>query len=200
MHEPRFKRGLAIGYAVSPTGADHCHSLHDSGLVYGTDEGWMPEARLRTLGILEPMALESLGPEKVRAAVYGTLDWVLNNCLPVCLMTPWDLDQRVELVRAATGWDVSAYELVKVAERAMTLARVFDAREGFTAEDDHLPERFHGPTTSGPLADGGIDGQELREAIHTYYGMMGWDTETGIPLPAKLHELGVSWAAEHLPR
>jgi aldehyde:ferredoxin oxidoreductase len=29
MHEPRYKRGLAIGYAVSPTGADHCHSLHD---------------------------------------------------------------------------------------------------------------------------------------------------------------------------
>ncbi|NLX43640.1 MAG: aldehyde ferredoxin oxidoreductase, partial [Chloroflexi bacterium] len=32
MHEPRLKRGLAIGYAVSPTGADHCHSLHDTGL------------------------------------------------------------------------------------------------------------------------------------------------------------------------
>jgi len=32
MHEPRLKRALAIGYAVSPTGADHCHALHDTGL------------------------------------------------------------------------------------------------------------------------------------------------------------------------
>jgi aldehyde:ferredoxin oxidoreductase len=30
MHEPRFKKALGVGYAVSPTGADHCHNLHDS--------------------------------------------------------------------------------------------------------------------------------------------------------------------------
>jgi hypothetical protein len=29
--------------------------------------------------------------------------------------------------------------------------------------------------------------------------MMGWDADMGVPLPAKLHELGVSWAIEHLP-
>ena len=35
--------------------------------------------------------------------------------------------------------------------------------------------------------------------MHTYYGMMGWDRETGVPYPEKLHELGVGWAAEYLP-
>ena len=151
------------------------------------------------MGLLEPLPLESLGPEKVRAAIHWSLDWVLNNCLPVCLMTPWTMDQRVELVRAATGWDVSAYELMKVAERAVTLARVYDIREGFAAQDDILPDRFYGPTTGGALADGGINREELREAVRMYYGMMGWDAETGVPLPAKLHELGVSWAVEYLP-
>ena len=34
MHEPRLKRGLGIGYAVSPTGSDHCHSLHDAFVSY----------------------------------------------------------------------------------------------------------------------------------------------------------------------
>ena len=49
------------------------------------------------------------------------------------------------------------------------------------------------------MAEGGIDREELRQAIKLYYGMMGWDPETGVPTVAKLHELGVGWAAEHLP-
>jgi aldehyde:ferredoxin oxidoreductase len=35
--------------------------------------------------------------------------------------------------------------------------------------------------------------------MHTYYVMMGWERETGIPTVEKLHELGVGWAAEYLP-
>ena len=30
MHDPRLKRGEALGYAVSPTGADHVHNIHDT--------------------------------------------------------------------------------------------------------------------------------------------------------------------------
>jgi len=82
----------------------------------------------------------------------------------------------------------------------MTLARVFNMREGLTIDDDHLPERSYGPTRGGALADGGIDREELREAMHTYYAMMGWDRETGAPTPEKLAELGVSWAAKYLPK
>ena len=73
MHEPRLKRGLAIGYAVSPTGADHCHSLHDTDLVYPGEDGFVQDGGfgagkgLRNMGSLEAMPLESLGPEKVRA-------------------------------------------------------------------------------------------------------------------------------------
>ena len=199
MHEPRFKRGLAIAYALSPTGADHCHALHDSGIVYANEEGWMPSANLRSMGLLEPMPLEDLGPAKVRATLYQTTLSMMHNCLILCLFVPWNLSDAVDLVRAATGWDVTAYELVKVGERALTLARVFNVREGLTPADDRLAERSHGPTTSGALAQGGIDRRRLREAIHTYYAMAGWDRETGVPTREKLEELGVGWAAAHLP-
>jgi len=199
MHEPRFKRGLAIGYSVSPTGADHCHSLHDSGLMNADEDGFLPDATLRSLGVLEPMALESLGPEKVRATMYNSVQGVMMNCLPLCLFVPWSTSQEVELVRAATGWDVTTFELFKVGERALTLARVFNMREGLTSRDDHLPERSYTPTTSGALADGGIDRDDLDQAVHIFYGMMGWDPETGLPLAGKLYELDVSWAIEHLP-
>ncbi len=200
MHEPRFKRSLAIAYAVSPTGADHCHALHDSGLGTPDEHGMMSNAGLRGLGILEPIAIESLGADKVRATLYNTIQSVASNCLPLCNFVPWSVEERVALVRAATGWDVSSYELFKVGERALTLARVFNMREGLGSADDRLAARSYGPTTGGALAEGGIDPEELREAVQTYYGMMGWDTETGIPQAAKLDELGVSWAKAYLPR
>jgi aldehyde:ferredoxin oxidoreductase len=199
MHEPRLKRGLAIGYALSPTGADHCHALHDMGLGSADEEGFQPNSDLRRMGVLDPMPLESLGPEKVRATIYTTLGQVLNNCLNLCFFVPWTLDEKVEMVRAATGWDVTAFELMKVGERALTLARLFNVREGFGLDDDHLAERSSQPTTSGALSDAGIDPDQLRQAVHTYYGMMGWDEETGVPRAAKLHELDVSWAVGCLP-
>ena len=199
MHEPRLKRGLAIGYAISPTGADHCHSLHDTGLVNPDEQGFTQNGGLRTMGVLEPLALESLGPDKVRAALYHSLRQVSINCLCLCLFVPWSADDQVQMVRAATGWDVSAYELFRAGERALTLARVFNAREGFGPEDDRLSQRSYEPTTGGALAEGGIDPDALREAMHTTYAMMGWDRDSGVPTADKLHELDVGWAAAHLP-
>ncbi len=200
MHEPRLKRGLAIGYAVSPTGADHCHSLHDAGLMYAGEDGFLQNGQLRGMGVLEAMELESLGPEKVRATIYNSMDSIMQNCLTMCFFTGWSLQELSDMVQAATGWDVSDHELLKVGERAMTLARTFNMREGLTVEDDQLCPRSYGPTTSGALAEGGIDPEELRQAMHTYYVMMGWDKETGVPTIEKLHELGIGWAAEYLPQ
>ncbi len=198
MHEPRLKRGLAIGYSVSPTGADHGHSLHDPGLINPNAEGLMPDENLRSLGVLEPMPLQSLGPEKVRAVLYHTRYAAAVNCLVSCRFVPWTTDELTQIVQAATGWDVSTYELMKVGERALNLARVYNLREGLTAADDKLAPRSHGPTTSGALADAGIDAEELDEAVHEFYAMSGWDRETGTPSAGKLHELDVGWATKYL--
>jgi aldehyde:ferredoxin oxidoreductase len=154
---------------------------------------------LRGLGVLEPIPLEDLGPQKVRAFRHSTIGAVVPNCVSMCSFPGWSLSELTEIVRAATGWDVTEYELFRVGERALNLARVFNMREGFTIDDDHLAERSYGPTIGGALADGGIDREELREAVHTYYGMMGWDRDTGAPTLEKLQELGVGWAAAHLP-
>jgi aldehyde:ferredoxin oxidoreductase len=200
MHEPRFKHGIAIGYALSPTGADHAHSLHDTaGIATWDENGFVGRALLRGMGLLEPSPLDSWGPEKVRAALYHTINRVLNNCLLMCSLLSWTLQDQAQIVRAATGWDVSDLELFKVGERALTLGRVFNVREGLGVKDDWLLERSFGPATDGPLARGGVERQQLRQAIHAYYEMAGWDRETGIPECGKLCELDVSWAIDHLP-
>ncbi|MCD6088395.1 aldehyde ferredoxin oxidoreductase family protein [Candidatus Bathyarchaeota archaeon] len=193
MHEPRFKKALGVGYAVSPTGADHMHNFHDTFLTPNSQE----LSVLAELGILEPIPLEKLCPGKIRALIYA-VDWrVLDNCLLLCSFVPWDYVQKTSIVRAVTGWNTTAWELMKTGERITTMARVFNIREGFGRKDDWLPERFFNPRISGVLSDTAIDPEEFREAIDTYYKMMGWD-ENGVPTREKLEELDIGWVASLL--
>jgi aldehyde:ferredoxin oxidoreductase len=83
---------------------------------------------------------------------------------------------------------------MQVSERALALARLFNVREGFTAEDDWLPPRFFTPKTSGALSDTAVKPESLRQAKALYYRMMGWSPE-GVPTQPKLDELDIAWAA-----
>jgi aldehyde:ferredoxin oxidoreductase len=194
MHEPRYKRGLGLGYAVSPTGADHCHNFHDAGFEKESDL----LQKLRAFGVMQPVPLEDLGPAKVRMFAYYTNWATLQNCMVLCSFVPWTYAQQVELVNAVTGWNSSAFELQKVGERALTLARAYNVREGLTPKDDWLPKRMFVGQTSGPLSEAGIKPEALENAKQLYYGLMGWDPVTGAPTRAKLGELDIDWVAEQL--
>lgn len=104
-----------------------------------------------------------------------------------------------DIVRAVTGWDTSLVELMRMGKRALTMARVYNIKEGFTAEDDWLPPRFFNPTTSGPLSKIPVIPKKLRNAIQIYYEMMNWNRETGVPTETTLKQLDLSWAIDHLP-
>jgi len=193
MHEPRLKRVLGLGYAVSPTGADHVHNLHDT--AYADPEAW---AGVKQLGILDYAPLEDLGVDKIRLLIYNVYWKILDNCLVICSSVPWSYKKKVEILSAVTGWETTSWELMKVGERVLNMARAFNIREGITAEDDWLPERFFHPQTSGPLSKVSVKHDELKEAKRIYYRMMGWDEETGVPTRGKLEELGIGWVAEDL--
>jgi aldehyde:ferredoxin oxidoreductase len=195
MHEGRWKTGVGLGYAVSPTGADHVQMEHDPCFE---EKGFFLD-QLSPIGILEPVGSLDLGPRKVRLFTYLQHWWSLGNCLDICLFTTapvraWKIPQVVEMVNAVTGWDTTIWELMKVGERATTMARAFNVREGFTKNDDWLPERFFQPLEGGPLKGTKLSKEVFRQAIATYYQMMGWD-ENGVPTEAKLEELDIGWVA-----
>ena len=188
MHEPRLKQGLGLGYTISPTGAEHMHNLHDTVIA---NEGSM--ANLNTFGILTPLRLDDLSAKKVRALIYQ-MNWgALVNALVMCYFVPWNSFEQTEIVRAVTGWNTSTFELMKVGERIMNMTRIFNLREGFTSDDDRLPDRFFQPHTTGALAETSIDLENFSEAKKIYYEMMGWD-KNGVPSKIKLDELDISWA------
>ena len=191
MHEPRLKKALGLGYSVSPTGADHCHNLHDTYMGAGN------YAKVKPLGILEEAPVFSLGPDKIRLYKTWTCMRVLANSLSICHFPPWTFIDYRDLLNAVTGWDSTMHELVLISERLLNLARLFNIREGFTMWDDWLPDRFFEPQTSGALSKTTVDRRELFDSIKTYYGMMGWNNE-GIPRRETLQNLGIGWALDCL--
>lgn len=192
-HEPRGKVGVGLGYAVSATGPDHMEFPHDP--WWSTEAGI---ALLRPLGIFNPLDVFDLGPKKVRLFIYLQQYWDLLNTLGVCMFTakpfgPQTINGLVDYVKAVTGWETSLFDLLKVAERHSHMARIFNLREGMTAKDDTLPDRLFSPMEGGTLKGKKIDKEQFSKAIQTYYQMMGWDPETGIPKREKLAELDLDW-------
>ncbi len=156
MHEPRIKFGLDLGYTTSPTGADHCHNIHDT--AYEAEAGAIKG--MAVLGDFEPLPADDLGPEKVRLTKYH-IDWqVLYNCVGLCMFMPYSKEQMQDVIQAVTGWPVSIFELMNVGERALAMARVYNHREGFTAADDKPLWRISTKFESGPA--GGRRGTHRR--------------------------------------
>jgi len=187
MHEPRFKTGLGLGFMVNPHGADHCCNLHDP--MYATKEQLK---ELNPLGILEPIPPDDIGPRKVALFKVRQLRQIVFDCLVLCQFLPYNYEQVADVTAAVTGWNTGIMEQLRVAERILTMMRLFNIREGFTAADDKLPQRFFQPKTNGALADKPLDPAKLERAKSYYYSLMAWDTHTGIPTPEKLEELGIS--------
>ena len=193
LHEPRFKPGMGIGYAISPTGADHMHNMHDP--VYANER--VPAFDIpRNLGILSEVPTQELSPAKARMFVYMMLFKSLVNNLSMCAFMPYDLDMFVKQVHAVTGWNISGWELLKATERSLDMAREFNHRAGFTAVDDSLPERFFEPLLGGALKDKRIDRTKFYETRDIVYEMLGWNKISGAPLQGKLYELGLDWLVQ----
>jgi aldehyde:ferredoxin oxidoreductase len=96
------------------------------------------------------------------------------------------------MVNATTGWETSLFEIMKLGERTTTLARVYNAQEGFDRKDDALPDRLFEPLETGALKGLKLDREEFEKALDYYYEMMGWDVETGNPREMKLYELNIA--------
>ncbi|MGP8080633.1 MAG: aldehyde ferredoxin oxidoreductase family protein [Dehalococcoidales bacterium] len=186
LHEPRLKAGLGLGYMVNPNGADHCMNIHDTSFAKD------PQMKdLHALGILEGLPPEEMSPKKVTLFKAMQFLRLLGDCLPACMILPYNYKQLADLTSAVTGWDMEIPELTRIAGRILTMMRLFNIREGFNAADDKLPARFFEPKTDGYLSQAKPDPAKFERAKRYYYALMGWDAQTGIPTPETLEDLGL---------
>jgi len=176
--------------SVNPAGPDHASAIQDTVLVQGPQfEDW------GSVDMSESIPSTELSPRKARLVYQCGLWTQLTNYLVICLLVPYTKRQIQEAVESVTGWPMSYWRLMKTAERGITLAKIFNLREGFTDLDDVLPKRIGMPQRKGGLQ--GVSQEALSEARKLYYQMLGWD-ERGIPMRARLVELDIEWAASYL--
>lgn len=198
-HMPQVKRSMGLIYAVNPFGADHQSSEHDTSYEESSGArslGWLAE-----LGLTRPVPATDLSEAKVEFTLVTQYWTGLMDALNLCQFdwgATWQLygpGTVAQVVNAVTGWETTLSELMEVGARRVNLMKVFNAREGFTRQDDKLPQRLHQPLKGGASDGYQVTEEEIELAKDLYYRLAGWDVATGNPTPQKLHELGIAWAA-----
>jgi len=194
LHEPRGKFGVGLSFALSPTGADHIEIPHDTSFV--ADNALLES--IKPLGEIEPMSATELGPRKVCQFAHTQQICSLYNSLGICnfAAAPWSaytFSMITDLVKAVTGWNTSLYELLELGERAVTMARMFNVREGISTAEDALPDRFFEPLHEGEADEKRLDRKAFGENLRLYYEAMGWDPQTAVPTDGRLAYLRLEW-------
>ncbi len=197
MHEPRLKHGLGIGYAIAPVGADHMMNAHDTDYTReGPNLDRVNSAMEEQIGPLPP---DELSEEKMRLFCHEVNWRHFQDCALNCHFYCYDYHHLAEALSGVTGLDYGIRDVLDVGARAQTLARLFNMREGLTAEDDVLPKRVMEAFEEGPLVGIEITEDAFNRAKHRFYALMGWDPDSGEPTEACLRELGLDKVLEQLP-
>ncbi len=109
-------------------------------------------------------------------------------------------EELSKLIYYNTGLEFTPEDIWIISDRANTIERLFNLREGLTRKDDWLVDRyFDEPTLAGlPITRGKqLDREKFKQMIDEYYQLHGWDAD-GIPLPKTLEALGLVGEPSHM--
>jgi aldehyde:ferredoxin oxidoreductase len=168
-----------------------------------TNEDSIPFQNARELGFQEAQPARSMNKEKMRQFYLLEKVTSLEKVIGYCFFGPAPrgfirIKEMLESVNAATDWQLNLDQLLEIGERATNLARVFNAREGFTRQQDTLPDRIFEPLENGELAGERFPREEFEAALDVLYGLKGWQVDSGIPTRERLEALSLGWAADLL--
>ncbi|NQE46190.1 Tungsten-containing aldehyde ferredoxin oxidoreductase [ANME-1 cluster archaeon GoMg2] len=169
-YDPRGVKGLGFSYATSNRGGCHTRAY----LV-------APEI-LRKPKAIDPYTLAGkAGHTKIFQDRFSAVD-----SLVVCKFAFFGAgeEEYANILSAVTGEVYTSEDLMRVGERIWNVERLYNVREGFSREDDTLPDRFFDEQVNGRV----IDREEFLKTLDEYYRMRGWD-DNGVPTERKLEML-----------
>jgi aldehyde:ferredoxin oxidoreductase len=111
----------------------------------------------------------------------------LRNQIGMCHFLAYEDDQMLTILNTVTGWNATQDEVVTTAHRGLTLARLFNMREGFSRKDDRLPPRFSEPLPK----HAGLTKEQQEKIVSDYYVEYGWDEATGVPTQDTIRKLEI---------
>jgi aldehyde:ferredoxin oxidoreductase len=202
--ELRMGYGFALAHGISNIGAHH---------LRGTPMAEHDEKRMLSEGEAEKLFGDKLAqrPDRVKGkgpfVRWNELSTAIADSVGMCKFatTPYagkDLtthEDLAELLTALTGTRVTLADLETAAERAITLERCFNAREGLDRSHDTLPPRMWEPVKEGPLKGFTLGREEWGDLLDQYYQAHNWG-ENGVPTRESLENLGLGDVANELER
>ena len=163
-YEPRVLQTMALGFAVGSRGADHNRSG-----AYQVDFSDQVD-RLNVDESAVPLAIET----EDEAA--------LMDSLILCKFLRGVFEDRFasmgEMLRLVTGIEHSVDDLRETASRIVTAKKLFNIRQGWTPDEDCLPDRFMNDSlpneATGPSV---LSRTKLADLIAAYNLARGWTPE-----------------------
>lgn len=192
--------GEALNFAVytqkgaTPRGHDHrarWSEMIDTCLSNtGTIEIGPGIPIVKELGMSPPKDMfDAIEISTLNAMVSGRR--LFEDSLVICFFCGQDLQMLTDTLSAITGWDFNIQEAMAVGRRIVNQLRVFNFRHGLTRDIEAPSVRYGSSPVDGPAQGKSIMPQW--EALRrNYYQHMGWDPETGKPLPETLKKLGLA--------
>ncbi len=133
-YDPRAIQGIGVTYATTPMGADHT-----AGYAIATNI-------LKNGGYVDPLKPEgqvelSRNLQIATAAIDST-----GMCLFIAfavLDQPETFQALIDLLNAFYGWNLTGDDVTALGKKVLKMERDFNAKAGFTKEDDRLPRFFY---------------------------------------------------------
>ncbi len=192
---------FALGIATSTRGADHLRSRPAIDL-YGLPEDFLEEI------YGAPMSSDYRSYEgKSRMVWWQELLYAVTDSLGTCKFQTVFLavhapkwEEFSKLIYLVSGIQYTTSQLMEIGERIYTIERMFNNREGFSREDDALPERYFKEATPIGLPrvrDRKINKEKFEKMLDEYYTLHGWD-DNGVPTIETTQKLGIEKEPSHI--
>ena len=176
-YDPRTSFSQALCYEMNNRGGCHLEGGYTAPQAYCAGYAEWPGDRLEGTPLIAKNAtLKNVTLDIIGACTYGSFSL--------------GLDEYAAMISAVTGHNYNSETLKTIAQRTITLERLFNHLCGLTTAHDWLPERFY---SEAIVARGKkvICNRQAFEKMHLeYYQSVGWDNN-GIPTRESLEQLGL---------
>jgi aldehyde:ferredoxin oxidoreductase len=164
-YDPRGSYGMALAYGTSNRGACHLRAYPISQEI-----------------LRKPVATDRFSFDgKARLIKVCEDTNAVVDSLAVCKFAflGASVEEYAQLLAAATGKETTGQALLKIGERIVERERHYNALNGFTDQDDLLPERFYRceGSSGGGIEVPAIDKERYREEMEKYYRIRQQTTE-----------------------
>ncbi|MEM1633682.1 MAG: aldehyde ferredoxin oxidoreductase family protein [Sulfolobales archaeon] len=171
-YDPRGVVGMSLAYATADRGGDHLRA-------------WTVAVEVSTRPSIEDLVKLTINLQNRNAALWTLV--ACDNIVSNSIKPPEPMIEIYIKMLNSLGFEYDMERFLELGERIYNIARMFNAREGFSRRDDKLPPRFY-----ERREDTGwyINRESFEKMLDRYYQLRGW-SDLGIPTPETLRRLGI---------